>query len=286
MPPLALCAVLLAAVTHATWNLAAKRAAHAHHFVWIYSVGSVLVWAPAVVWIVIQTRPTFDAWQCLALLGTAVFHLGYSLALQAGYRAADLSVVYPVARGTGPVLSFAGGALLLNETPSLLALVELLLVVMGIALVAGLFHKHLLSLRVGLYWGLMIGVFIAAYTLNDGWAVKVLLIHPLLVDYAGNIFRTVVLTPKAIGDRARLMTEVKQYIAPALTVSVLGTVGYVLVLFAMKIAPISHVAPTRELATLVGMYLGARMLRETVTPERILGSVCIVGGVISLAFAN
>ncbi len=286
MPLSALCAILLAAVTHATWNLAAKRAAHCRHFVWIYSVGSVVVWAPVVAWIVVQTRPTFDAWQSLALLGTAVFHLGYSLALQAGYRVADLSVVYPVARGTGPVLSFLGGALLLNERPGMLALLGLLLVVLGIVLVAGLLHKHLFQNRVGLYWGVTIGVFIATYTLNDGWAVKVLLIHPLLVDYAGNVFRVVVLTPKALGDRTQLLPEIRQYLAPALTVSILGTIGYVLVLFAMRIAPISHVAPARELATLVGMYFGARMLRERVSLERVLGAACIVAGVVSLTFAQ
>lgn len=286
MPPLALCAILLAAITHATWNMAAKRAAHSHHFVWIYSLGSMVLWGPAVAWILIQTQPTFGLWQCVALLGTAFFHLGYSLALQAGYRAADLSVVYPVARGSGPVLSFLGGALLLNEAPGIFAVAGLLLVVLGIVLVTGLLHKHLLSYRTGLYWGLMIGVFIAAYTLNDGWAVKVLLIHPLLVDYTGNVFRVLVLTPKAMSDRARLLPEIKQYIAPALTVSVLGPIGYVLVLFAMKIAPISHVAPARELSTLVGMYFGARLLKENVTPERVLGAVCIVGGVLSLAFAS
>jgi drug/metabolite transporter (DMT)-like permease len=286
MPPLALCAILLAAITHATWNMAAKRAAHARHFVWMYSLGSVLLWAPVVAWIFVKTKPIFDSWQCLALLGTACFHLGYSLALQAGYRAADLSVVYPIARGSGPVLSFLGGALLLHETPSASAMLGLLLVVMGIVLVTGLLHKHLLTYRTGLYWGLVIGVFIAGYTLNDGWAVKVLLIPPLLIEYTGNVFRVLVLTPKTLADKTPLMPEIKQYFVPALTVSVLGPIGYVLVLYAMKIAPISHIAPARELSTLVGMYFGARLLKENVTPERIVGALCIVSGVLALAFAN
>lgn len=286
MPPLALCAVLLAAVTHATWNMAAKRAAHARHFVWMYSLGSLIVWGPVVAWILMHAQLTFGLWQCVALLGTACFHLGYSLALQAGYRAADLSVVYPVARGSGPLMSFLGGALLLHETPGVFSLLGLLLVVLGIVLITGLMHKHILTYRTGLYWGLLIGAFIAAYTLNDGWAVKVLLIHPLLIEYTGNLFRVIVLSPKALADRAQLMPEIKQYIAPALTVSLLGPVGYVLVLYAMKIAPISHVAPARELSTLVGVYFGARMLKENVTLERMLGAMCIVGGVFSLAFAN
>jgi drug/metabolite transporter (DMT)-like permease len=73
---------------------------------------------------------------------------------------------------------------------------------------------------------------------------------------------------------------------PAAVVSVLGPLGYILVLFAMKIAPISHVAPARELATLIGAYLGARLLKEKAAPSRIAGAACIVAGVVSLAFAD
>ncbi len=63
-----------------------------------------------------------------------------------------------------------------------------------------------------------------------------------------------------------------------IAVSVLGPLGYILVLFAMKIAPIGHVAPARELATLVGSYFGVKLLKERMTPQRILGAVLIVSG--------
>ena len=74
--------------------------------------------------------------------------------------------------------------------------------------------------------------------------------------------------------------------APTAVVSVLGPIGYILVLFAMRIAPISHIAPARELATLAGAYMGSRLLSERTTPERIIGAVCIVVGVVSLSFAR
>jgi drug/metabolite transporter (DMT)-like permease len=67
-------------------------------------------------------------------------------------------------------------------------------------------------------------------------------------------------------------------------VSTFGTVGYVLVLFAMKVAPVSHVAPAREVAMLIGTYFGARVLKEAVSIERVIGAACIVGGVVALAF--
>ena len=66
----------------------------------------------------------------------------------------------------------------------------------------------------------------------------------------------------------------------------LGPLGYILVLYAMQVAPISHVAPARELATLVGTYFGARLLKERAGPVRIAGAACIVAGVVSLAFAD
>lgn len=133
-------------------------------------------------------------------------------------------------------------------------------------------------------WGT--GVFIAAYTINDGWAVKILLISPFLVDYTGNVFRVIVLSPMMLRDRARAMSEAREFFKPAAIVSVLAPAGYILVLFAMQVAPISHVAPARELATLIGTYFGARLLQEKAAPARVAGAACIVAGVIALAFAD
>lgn len=286
MPLTALLAVLLAAATHATWNLYAKRAAGSRHFIWLYSVGSVLIYTPIVLWIVLIERPQFELRHWLALSGTAVLHLGYSLMLQAGYRASDLSLVYPLARGSGPLLSFFAAVILLGEHITALSIVGVVLVVSGILLVAGLLSESHKAPRAGILYGLGTGVFIAAYTINDGWAVKVLLISPFIVDYAGNFFRVILLAPRALADRAALRAEIRAYLKPALVVSILGPLGYILVLYAMRVAPISHVAPARELATLIGTYFGARLLRERAAPSRILGAACIVAGVVSLAFAD
>src|SRR5271170_5245926 len=108
MPILAFAAVLLAAAAHSTWNLYAKKAARARHFVWLYSMGSFVLYLPIIGWILVKQSPHFAPLQAMALLGTAVLHIGYSLALQAGYRTSDLSLVYPIARGSGPLLSFIG----------------------------------------------------------------------------------------------------------------------------------------------------------------------------------
>jgi uncharacterized membrane protein len=286
MPFAAFLAVLLAACTHASWNLVAKTAARSKHFIWLYSMASLAVWAGPVIWVLAhsQWRPGPLPW--VALLATAVLHLAYSLALQSGYRAGDLSLVYPIARGTGPLLSFAGAALLLGERPGLIPVTGVLLVVGGISLVADLWRPREHLSREGILWGLVTGVCIASYTLNDGWAVKYLAISPILVDYSGNLFRAIVLARPALANRSQLSQEIREFGRPALVVGALGPLGYILVLWAMTMAPISHVAPARELATLVGTYFGGRLLKERTGWSRLAGALCIVIGVICLAAGN
>ena len=286
MPLLAVVAVLLAACTHATWNLAAKRAASSNHFVWMYSALSVCLYTPIVIWIVWTTRPQFQLIHWLALSATAVLHIGYSLMLQAGYRASDLSLVYPLARGSGPLLSFFLAVFILGERITWISVAGVLLIVSGIVLVSGMLNESHKAPRAGILFGIGTGMFTAAYTINDGWAVKVLMISPFIIDYSGNLVRMLVLSPRAWFDRATVQREMREYARPVAIVSVLGPLGYVLVLFAMQIAPISHVAPARELATLIGTYFGARMLKEKAAPARLAGALCLVIGVISLAFAG
>src|SRR5262245_48478107 len=198
MPILAFAAVLLAALTHATWNYYAKRAAGSTHFVLLYSIGSLVVYAPAVLWILVFDRPEFTAIHWAALLATGVLHMGYSLLLQAGYRVSDLSLVYPIARGTGPLLSFIAATFFLSEPANTLSVFGVVLIVGGILLVSGLTSEPHKAPKAGIAFGILIGVFIASYTINDGYAVKVLMISPFLVDWGGNMFRVVMLAPMAL----------------------------------------------------------------------------------------
>jgi len=286
VPAVALLAVLLAACTHATWNLFAKRAASSRRFVWMYSAGSVVLYAPIVIWITASERPHFGPLQWGVLGATSILHLAYSLLLQAGYRVSDLSLVYPIARGSGPLLAFVGAAALLGERVTWLSALGLVLIVCGILLVAGLAREPRRAPRAGILFGLATGLCISAYTVNDGWAVKALGLSPFIVDYAGNALRVVVLTPTALRNRSTLLGEVQTYGGSAVVVSLLGPLGYILVLYAMRYAPVSHVAPARELATLIGAYFGSRLLQERGGAGRLVGAGLIVAGVVSLAFAR
>jgi drug/metabolite transporter (DMT)-like permease len=275
MPLAALALVLVAACTHATWNLLAKRAAASRHFVWMYSVAAVAVWLPAVL---LVAWPALSPRVAVALLGTGVLHVAYSLALQHAYRVADLSVVYPVVRGTGPLLAFVGAALWLGERPTWVAALGAGLVVVGVLALSGGPR-----LGRGLVYGVGTGALVASYTVWDGWAVKTLLLAPVLVDYAGNAFRIVVLSPRAWREREGLPGELRAWWKPALGVAVLGPLGYILVLSAMRLAPVSHVAPAREVSMLVAAWLGAKVLDERDAGRRIAASAAVVAGVVCLA---
>jgi len=289
MSLIALGLVVVAALAHASWNLLAKRAVDCKHFNWYYSVGAATLYLPLAVFAIRDFVP-HASWLAVALLvATSVLHMLYSASLMRGYRASDLSIVYPIARGTGPLLSFVGAIAILGERPSWVAAVGALLVVAGVVVIAGgrrLWHE----LRVpgsnvlpGLRWGATTGFLIAAYTLNDGYAVKVLAVSPILLDWSSNVFRTVSFAPIAWRDRAVVRAEYPRFWKPALGVSVLAPLGYILVLEAMKFAPVSHVAPAREMSMMVGAWFGARVLGEGGLRQRMVAAGLIVVGVAALA---
>lgn len=291
MSLLAFLLVMTAAFAHASWNLLAKRAAHCRHFNWYFSTGAALLFMPFAAFALADFAPRISAVALLVLFSTCVLHTLYSASLQRGYRASDLSVVYPVARGTGPLVSFVGAIVVLGERPSLIAAAGALLVVAGVLVLAGgrRLWRELRNPRevrgtlvAGLYWGGLTGLLIASYTLNDGYAVKVLLIPPILVDYVGNLFRSLVLAPGALRDRANAAAEFRRFWKEAIGVSILGPTGYILVLYAMTMAPVSHVAPAREMSMMIGAWFGARLLGEGRVTQRVLGAALIVAGVAAL----
>jgi drug/metabolite transporter (DMT)-like permease len=129
---LALGLVVVGALIHAWWNLLAKHSEGGAHFVWSYSAVNAVLFMPLAVW-ALSTGGMKWTWLAMGmLLATGVLHLCYSLILQAGYRRAGLSVVYPVARGTGPALSVLGAIFFLGEHATVASAIGALLVVGGV----------------------------------------------------------------------------------------------------------------------------------------------------------
>lgn len=292
MPAAALMLVLAAAFLHALWNIAAKQAGGDHRFAFVSVVMTVLLWSPLAWWFGADEVPRWTAWQWLAVAASAAVHVVYFLTLLRGYREADLTVVYPVARGSGPLVTAAAAVLLLGEAASLATVLGVVAVCGGVFLVAGgpgLWRQaHApqaqARLRAGLRWGALTGLLIATYSVLDGYAVKVLLIGPVVFDYFCNLLRIPLMLPLVWRDGAGLRQALRRQWRPALVVATLGPAAYIGVLYAVTMAPLSHVAPARELSMLLAALIGGRLLGEQDRGARLLGAACIAGGVMALAW--
>jgi drug/metabolite transporter (DMT)-like permease len=288
MPWQALLLVLVAALLHAIWNITAKRAGGDFRFT-LFVAGFVsLVWLPAALWLGL---PVIGGWSLKVwglLAASAVVHLVYFVVLLRGYRAADLTVVYPVARGSAPLITAAAALLLLDEQLSALAGLGVLGVCGGVFLIAGgpqLWRGAVdpARVRAGLGWGALTGLFIAGYSVIDGYGVKHLGVHPVLMDYFGNLLRIPLLLPALWPERAELPRLFRSQWRAALTIGTLGSAGYMLVLYAVTLAPLSHVAPAREVSMLLAALLGGKLLGEKGRGPRLAGAACITLGVVLLA---
>jgi drug/metabolite transporter (DMT)-like permease len=290
MPLSALALVVLAGLIHASWNIAAKKAGGDVRFVAFTSVVLMLFWAPVGLWAGWQQVPAWGMREWALVLASALLHIGYFIVLLRGYRKADLTVVYPLARGSGPLLSSMVAMVFLGEEISALGLMGILGVVGGVFLIAGgpglwkAAHdpNKQARVRTGIFYGGITGLFIASYTVVDGYAVKVALMSPILVDYLGNLVRLIFLLPTLWRDRPAVWALWQQQRRYALVVGVFSPVSYVLVLYALQVAPLSHVAPAREVSMLFAALLGGHLLGEKDRGPRIAGAALIAAGVLAL----
>lgn len=286
MTSFALALVLAAAVLHATWNLCAKRAGGGLPFVWLVGAIICALYVPVLLvygrWWPWSLPPGAGWW----ILGSGVLKTGYSLFLQRSYRTGDFSLIYPLARGTGPLLSTLAAIAVFGERPTPLALAGALLVVGSVFWVAGgtrLLHQDRAHLRTALGHGVISGVFIASYTLWDRRGVAGLAIAPLLYDAGTSYTQLLLVTPFALRRWPEVAAHWRNDRRYAFGVAVLAPIAYVLVLTAMKFTPVSYVAPAREVSIVIGAFLGARVLREGESRKRILAALLMAGGVIALA---
>ena len=291
MPASALALVVLAGLIHAAWNIAAKKANGDVRYAFFISLFTVTLWAPLGVYLAWRHIPQWDAsaWACVVASGA--IHVLYFIVLLRGYRKADLTVVYPLARGSGPLISSLVAVALFGEHISALGFTGLAAVVLGVFLVAGgpgiWRNAHSPQQRSRLYkglgYGLLTGLCIASYTLVDGYSVKALLLSPMLMFYVACCVQALLLLPSVMHDRALARRHWQQQWKSALLVGALSPVSYVLVLYALQIAPLSHVAPAREVSMLFAALLGGHLLREGDRLARLVGAACIGLGVVALS---
>lgn len=276
----ALALVLVAAVLHATWNLAAKGVTEDRvTFIWLYITTTVVCWVPvAVVWVVVAgDRPRW-VW-LLGAAVTGILHVGYQLVLQRGYAEGDLNLVYPLARGSGPLLTFVVAVTVLGQHPGAVAAAGVAAVVVGVVLIA-LRPGHD-GVRAGVVWGLLTGATIASYTLWDNYSVNHLAVPPVPYFVLGTVLQlpwlaALLATRPAM---APIRDVWRQTRVPALVVGLLSPLAYILVLRALQLAPVSLVAPARETSIVIGAAFGWLVLREPRPARRLVGAVVVLAGI-------
>jgi drug/metabolite transporter (DMT)-like permease len=280
----ALALVLVAALLHATWNLAIKGVtADRVTFIWLYVVTTVVFWVPvAVIWVVASGESPAWVW-LLGAAVTGVLHVAYQLVLQRGYAEGDLNLVYPLARGSGPLITFLVAVTVLGQRPGIVAGLGVLAIVTGVLMIAiGPTHD---GVRAGVVFGLLTGAAIAAYTLWDNFSVNHLEVPPVPYFVLGTVLQLPWLTgllatrrsPVPIGEVWRATR------GPALVVGLLSPLAYILVLRALQLAPVALVAPARESAIVVGALFGWLVLHEPRPARRLVGAVVVLAGIVLIA---
>jgi drug/metabolite transporter (DMT)-like permease len=278
--------VLLAAVSHATWNLLARRAHEKLAFLWCGNLVASILFLPLGAWLLLTEPPISPiGWGVVAL--SASLEALYYWTLAQAYRYGDLSLVYPIARGTAPILVPVLAAVFLGERLSGLAMAGIGLVVLGTVVI----HTRSLGWpslgaiggvvgQLGTRYALLTGLVIAAYSALDKYGVS--LVRPILYGYLLFLGLTAMLLPLVLRQRQALAAEWKAHRGSIVVVGLLAPGSYLLVLLALTLAPVSYVAAAREISVVLAALLGALVLREGYGRQRLLGSASIAAGLMLL----
>ena len=284
MSAFALVLVLSAAVLHATWNYLLKRSGGGIAFVWLFATLSTALYAPLALGVLWWTRPALS-WESFALIAaSAVIHTAYYFLLDRGYRSGDLSLVYPLARGSAPLITVAAAIVLLGERPTPLAIAGALLIAGGaITLTSNLRELRQARSLPAVGFALLTGCMISAYTVVDKLAVAAWLVPPLFLDWATNLGRVFIMAPVALRQQRALRECWRRSHREIIGVAVLCPLAYILVLTAMVFTPVSYVAPAREISILVAAILGVSLLAEGHVTRRLFAAAAMVAGIGCLA---
>ena len=286
MTLVALALVVVSAFVHASWNFLLKRSGGGTGLITAASALSLAIYAPLVAAAAWWQGYRFELEHAGLMFASGMIHTVYFLLLDRAYRAGgDLSIVYPLARSTGPLLTIVVAILVLGERPGTLAIGGAVLIGVSALLLAGNpFAWHKSEARHAVGFALLTGFTIATYTVWDKYSVAAWLVPPLVYDFGCNLSRVAVLVPwsrhrfpgaMAEAWRARRKTVV--------AIAFLSPLSYILVLTAMVFTPVSLVAPAREVSILFAAIMGAHFLNEGDLARRLFAAAGMAIGIAGLA---
>ncbi len=286
----ALALVLVSAFFHSGWNLLAKRSRDQGAFLWLAIVAGLLAFAPAAVYFLVTQPPSGDGWIFIA--ASAVIHVLYFLFLGGALARTDLSVAYPLARGTGPLFVLIIALIFLGETPTGPGIAGVLLVITGVYLLntARLTFRALtrpfraLVTTPGTRLALLTGLTIGIYSVVDKAGVD--RVNPLLYMWLWVLGTALLMAPFYLRRPDRVRAVLKIEIRSAIAAGVLLFGAYTMVLTAMTWSIVTYVSAARETSILIATLYGALLLKEYVGPARVLGALILALGVALIAIAG
>ncbi len=279
--------LICAAIIHAGAHVALKRATDKLAFAWWQLLAVIVIYSP----VLLTARWDWGPAVWAIMLGSALFEAAYFYATSRAYTLGDLSVTYPLARGSAPLFISLWAALFLRERPSVLGYAGIL------TIAAGLFLVNLPSLadigrplrglaQPASRWALLAGVCISLYSTLDKAGVKS--VPPLLYIYLVLVGTWLAMTPGWWrGGKTRLLAEewrVNKWSAGLAGLAVVG--AYTLVLFAMQRSPVSYVGSVREMSVVLAAWVGSTFLGEGKAGLRVAASVLVVAGIMLIAIGG
>lgn len=286
MSPLALALIVIAAFVHVIPHAAIKRADDRDTFVWWMLLGNTVIYAPL---LFIEVPRTRVAWGII--IASGAIETVYLLAISRAYALGNLSVVYPIARGSAPLFLLVASIAFLAERPTAYGIAGILLIAIGIyaALGGGL------PSGAALWWSLLSGLMTATYTTVDKIGIQ--FVQPLVYIYLVLVVTAVIYTPIVlIGNRVssrqwpvagsgdRLLATGHSSWIRVLIAAVTMPLAYALVLTAMRLGmPASYAGSLREMSVIVASAIGIGFFGETITPVRVAGACSIAAGIALIA---
>lgn len=269
-------AVLFAASCHAGWNALIKVGLDPLSTTTLITIGAATV---SLVCLPLAGMPASPAWPWLA--ASAIIHLLYFAALIESYRAGDLGQVYPIARGSAPLMIAIVSAAFIGEHLSPLGWSGIVALAAGVLLLSGRGGRDIAQLdRRAVGYALLTALTICAYSVTDGIGVR-LSRNPAAYVLLLFVANAIALVPYALWcDRSSVMAAMRRLWLRGLTGGVLQALSYGIVLWAMTLAPIPLVASLRETSVLFGAIIAVLFLKEPLRITRVTAAVLIVCGLV------
>ncbi|MGO2303144.1 MAG: EamA family transporter [Providencia sp.] len=271
-----LLAVLVAALCHASWNALVKFGNDRFFGLVMISFFAGILTIPALFWFGLPS-PNAIRWLILSV----IFHIGYTYFLSQAYTHGDLSQIYPISRGSAPLITAILSAVLFNDLISFMGLIGILLIISGVVIIAFAGKKFTLNIKgKALVFALCTAFFTACYTLSDGYGSRASedpIVYTLWLFLLNGI---VLMVPGIIKYRNILFQGIQQYWRSGLFGGLMQLLSYGIVIWAMSQAPIVIVAAIRETSVLFAMFLSIVFLKEKFNLMRVTACVIILFGVL------